>query len=180
MVVALALWATAVLADESSVWPILQEGRAVLLMRHATAPGVGDPPGFSLDDCATQRNLNEAGRLEAKRWGALLREMGISAPRVFSSRWCRALETARLMEVGVVEPLPALDSFFANQENETPQTEALRRWLGSLPGTAPVVLVTHQVNITALTGVFPRSGEGLVLALPLSDPPQVLARVPPP
>nr|WP_230623586.1 histidine phosphatase family protein [Stutzerimonas stutzeri] len=159
---------------------MLREGRAVLILRHATAPGFGDPPDFVLGDCTTQRNLDEAGRLEAQRWGDLLRKKGLSNARVLSSRWCRALETAQQMGLASVEPLPALDSFFAEPGREAAQTAALRQRLDSLPAALPVVLVTHQVNITALTGIFPRSGEGLILALPLGDPPRVLARIAPP
>jgi phosphohistidine phosphatase SixA len=180
MAVALMLWAFGVLADDSAAWAMLREGRAVLLLRHATAPGYGDPPQFVLGDCTTQRNLDQAGRAEAQRWGVLLREHGVSDPKIFSSRWCRALETSEQMGLGSIEPLPALDSFFGHADREAEQTDALRELLDSLPLTAPVVLVTHQVNITALTGVFPRSGEGLILALPLTDPSQVLAKIPPP
>jgi broad specificity phosphatase PhoE len=174
------LWAFGVLADDIPAWSMLREGRAVLLLRHATAPGYGDPQEFVLGDCTTQRNLDQAGRREAQRWGALLRDKGVFNPKIFSSRWCRALESSEQMGLGSVEPLPALDSFFGHADRETEQTEALRELLDSLPPTPPVVLVTHQVNITALTGVFPRSGEGLILALPLTHPPLVLAKIPPP
>lgn len=176
----LMLGALGVCAEEEQAWSMLREGRAVLLLRHATAPGLGDPPGFVLEDCNTQRNLDEEGRLEAQRWGDLLRTKGLTGPRVLSSRWCRALETAELMRLASVEPMPVLDSFFAQPNRDEKQTQALRRLLVSISGASPVVLVTHQVNITALTGVFPRSGEGLILALPFSDPPKVLAKIPPP
>ncbi len=159
---------------------MLREGRAVLLLRHATAPGYGDPPGFVLGDCDTQRNLDEAGRSEAQRWGDLLRGKGLSKFRVLSSRWCRALETAEQMRLASVEPSPVLDSFIAQPDREARQTAALRQLLDSLPVAPPAVLVTHQVNITALTGVIPRSGEGLILALPVNDSPQVLAKIPAP
>lgn len=167
-------------AQEHAAWSMLREGRAVLILRHATAPGYADPPGFVLEDCATQRNLDEAGRSEAKRWGDLLRQNGVSSPRILSSRWCRALETARRMALAPVEPVAVLDSFFDRPGQGATQTAALRRLINSLPPEPPVVLVTHQVNITALTGVFPRSGEGIVLALPVNDPPHVLARIAPP
>ncbi|WP_408101067.1 histidine phosphatase family protein [Stutzerimonas sp. VN223-3] len=167
-------------AANDEAWSALREGRAVLLLRHATAPGVGDPPGFVLEDCSTQRNLNHVGRLEAQRWGDLLRQQRISRPRVLSSRWCRALETAEQMGLAMAEPLPALDSFFAQSDRRNVQTATLRQLVNSLPAAPPVVLITHQVNITALTGVVPRSGEGLILALPVTDPPNVLAKIPPP
>jgi broad specificity phosphatase PhoE len=180
ILVALLLSTSSAWAGEEAAWAAMREGRAVLLMRHASAPGTGDPPGFVLGDCTTQRNLDEAGRLQAQRWGALLRKKGIDEPRLLSSRWCRALETAELLGLAPVEPLPMLDSFFVQADRKGQQTEALREFLGTLPATPPVVLISHQVNITALTGIFPRSGEALILALPLKDRPQVLTRIPPP
>jgi broad specificity phosphatase PhoE len=138
----------------------------VLIMRHANAPGVGDPPGMVLDDCATQRNLDERGRAQAKNLGGRLRSAGLAELRVFTSQWCRCRETARLLGVGRVEDLPALNSFFEQQERREVQVRALREFLAQLPrDDRPVVLVTHQVNITALTGYYPASGEGLVLRL---------------
>jgi len=161
-------------------WQALREGRALLLLRHANAPGLGDPPGFVLDDCSTQRNLDEHGRAQARRWGELLREKGLTRVRLLSSRWCRALDTAQQMALAPVEPLPALDSFFASPTSERLQTAALREALTELEPGEVAVLVTHQVNITALTGIFPQSGEGLILARPLAVAPKVLARVAPP
>ncbi|UTW08294.1 histidine phosphatase family protein [Pseudomonas benzenivorans] len=167
-------------ASEREAWDALREGRAVLLLRHATAPGMGDPANFRLGDCSTQRNLDQRGRDEARRWGQLLRNQGISRPRLLSSRWCRARDTAQQMDLGPVEPLPALDSFFAARARAKAQTaELVERVNALMPGTV-MVLVSHQVNITALTGVYPASGEGLILARPLVLPAQVLARIPPP
>jgi len=159
-------------ADDGDAWQALREGRALLLL--------GDPPGFVLDDCSTQRNLDEYGRAQARRWGELLREKGLTRVRLLSSRWCRALDTAQQMALAPVEPLPALDSFFASPTSERLQTAALREALTELEPGEVVVLVTHQVNITALTGIFPQSGEGLILARPLAVAPKVLARVAPP
>jgi len=167
-------------ADDDEAWQALREGRALLILRHANAPGLGDPPGFRLSDCSTQRNLDERGRAQAQRWGALLRDRGLAEVRLLSSRWCRALETAEQMALGPVEPLPALDSFFASPASEGRQTIELREVLAGLEPGEVAVLVSHQVNITALTGIFPQSGEGLILARPLAVPPQILARVPPP
>lgn len=167
-------------ADDSQAWQALREGRAVLLLRHATAPGSGDPADFQLDDCATQRNLDRQGRAEARRWGELLRRQRIERARLLSSRWCRALDTAREMGLGPVEPLPALDSFFAARARADRQTvELVERVNGLMPGTV-MVLVSHQVNISALTGAHPASGEGLILARPLTVPARILARIPAP
>lgn len=135
----------------------------VALLRHALAPGTGDPPGFRLGDCATQRTLSEAGRVQARAIGAMLAGRGFAGARVLSSRWCRCLETARLLSLGPVEPEPALDSFFEDRAEGPARTRALREVLAARDPAAPLVLVTHQVNITALTGVVPASGETLIL-----------------
>ncbi len=180
------LWLVALLAfphvawANEQAWNALREGRALLLMRHATAPGLGDPAGFVLSNCSTQRNLDSRGRAEAQRWGELLRSKGITRVQLFSSRWCRALDTAREMALGEVRPLPSLDSFITDRHRSDVHTAALRRDLEAMPPGDPLVLVSHQVNITALTGIFPRSGEAAILELPLADPVRVLARVPTP
>ena len=153
-------------ADQvDALFASLRDGAAVAIMRHALAPGTGDPADFTLGDCTTQRNLSDEGRAQAAAIGARLRAQGIEAARVFSSRWCRCLETARLLGLGEVEPLPPLDSFFRDRARGPGQTEALREFLSRLPAGPPVVLVSHQVNITALTGVYPQSGE-IVLVRP--------------
>ncbi len=139
----------------------LREPGAVALLRHADAPGTGDPAGFALGDCATQRNLGDAGRAQARAIGARLRRAGVRA-RVFSSAWCRTRETADLLGLGPVTLLPALNSFFQDSAAGPAQTEALRRFIADWTG-GPLILVTHQVNITALTGVYPRSGELVLL-----------------
>lgn len=148
-------------ADEA-VWQRLRAGGHAILIRHAEAPGTGDPSGFKLEDCATQRNLSASGRDQARRIGAALKANGIRIDQVLSSRWCRALDTARLMESGTVEPFAALDSFFSDRSVADAQTAAVMRRIAELGGRT-VVMVTHQVNITRLTGVYPRSGEMVVV-----------------
>lgn len=166
--------------DHGQAWDALRSGRAILLVRHATAPGSGDPAHFQLGDCSTQRNLDQQGRDEARRWGELLRRQRIERPRLFSSRWCRALDTAREMGLGAVEALPALDSFFGARARAGQQTAELVEWVNGLMLGTVMILVSHQVNIGALTGVYPASGEGLILARPLTVPARVLARIPAP
>jgi broad specificity phosphatase PhoE len=140
-----------------------QTGATVLLLRHAqTEPGIGDPPGFVLDRCPTQRNLSDAGRAQARKLGAALRARGLTPQRVRSSRWCRCLDTARLA-FGSVEPWAALDSFFADRTRADTQTAELRRTLAALPGGRVEAWVTHQVNISALTGSGAAMGEVLLL-----------------
>jgi phosphohistidine phosphatase SixA len=166
-VLALALLAAAgpARADEA-LWAALAEGGHVALMRHAQAPGSGDPENFRLDDCSTQRNLDEAGREQARRTGQAFRDRGVTVGRVLSSQWCRCLETAELLALGEVEPFPPLNSFFGDRAQGPSQTDAVRAYLADADVEGPsLVMVTHQVNITALTGIFPRSGEIVVLRL---------------
>ena len=169
---------TAAAADPAA-WAALRAGGHAALVRHANAPGTGDPPGFRVDDCATQRNLDDRGRAEAAEMGAAFRREGVAIAELRSSRWCRARDTARLMGLGDVTDEPALDSFFASRDEEPGRTAALRRYLSGLGGRT-VVLVTHQVNITALTGLFPRSGEVIVVRAPTGGGVEVIGRIAPP
>ena len=141
----------------------LRAGGCVILLRHAqTDPGVGDPPGFRLDACGTQRNLSAEGRTQAERIGRVLGEAGVTLGPVRSSRWCRCVDTARLV-ARRVEPWPALDSFIGGRETEVVQTAAVREWALAFSGPGTALLVTHQVNMTALTGEWAGMGEALVL-----------------
>lgn len=166
-------------ADNEDAWQALREGRAVLMLRHALAPGTGDPGNFDLDDCSTQRNLNEQGREQARAWKPFLQNQGIRQARVFSSQWCRCMETAAEMNMGTVTEWPSLNSFFGNRGAGGMATKQTIALVNDLDEGAPVVLVSHQVNITRLTDVYPASNEGVIIALPLSERPTVLARVSP-
>jgi len=150
-------------AETATVSQSLQQNGHVALLRHAIAPGTGDPPEFTLRDCTTQRNLSATGRRQAAAIGERFRENGIPVAQIFSSQWCRCLETARLLELGPVLELPLLNSFFRHFERRERQTTELKAWLAAQDLTRPTVLVTHQVNITALTGVYPASGELVVI-----------------
>lgn len=147
-----------------------------MLLRHALAPGTGDPPGLRLGDCSTQRNLSAEGRAQAGRIGALFRDRGIAQASVHSSEWCRCLDTAALLDLGAVTPQPLLNSFFGSPEDGEAQTAALRSWLAGRGSNLPLVLVTHQVNITALTSVVPRSGELVFVALDAGGKARVIGR----
>lgn len=149
--------------SQTALWAALKGGGHVALMRHALAPGTGDPADFRLGDCATQRNLSAAGREQARAIGERFRENGAVDVVIYSSQWCRCLETARLLDLGPVAPLPALNSFFRDRSQEAERTAAVRRLIRERGGGSSLVLVTHQVNITALTGVFPQSGEIVVV-----------------
>ena len=152
-------WQAAHAADDTALWAGLRAGTHVALMRHAQAPGVGDPSGFRLDDCRTQRNLSAEGKRQAARVGAQFREHGITRAAVYSSQWCRCLDTAAGLGLGPVTPEPALNSFFENGGREKSQTELVMGLIGSHPPGTALVLVTHQVNITALVGGYVESGE---------------------
>ena len=133
--------------------------------RYPTCAGAGDPTTFRLDDCTTQRNLSAEGREQATRLGARLSARGVQIGRVLSSRWCRALETARLAFGDRVEPEPALNSLYGARELQQSQTEIVRGLIAAWRGRGGnLVLVTHQVNATALTGLSLSEGEVLVLA----------------
>ena len=148
-----------------AVAELAKPGR-LLMLRHATAPGNGDPPGFRIDDCATQRNLDAEGRRQAAELGQRLARGGIVRARVYSSQWCRCLETARLLGLGPVEPLPALNSFYARAEDRDARLAKLREFLARLPADGlPVVLVTHQFTITAFTAGPTASGGGSLFQL---------------
>lgn len=150
-------------ATDGAAWQALKEG-AVVLFRHANAPGGGDPPGLRLGDCTTQRNLDDVGRQQARRIGAAFRERGIAVGCVLASQWCRSTDTAELAFPGRVVPEPAFNSFFDARDRGPAQTEAARGILRAWSGPGALVVVTHQVNITALTEIHPASGEGVVLA----------------
>lgn len=152
-------------AADEALWRLLEGGGQVVLLRHATTePAVGDPPGFRLDDCATQRNLTDAGRAEARRIGAAFATRAIPVARVLSSRWCRCLETARLA-FGSGEPWEPLSSLFADRTRQAEQTRAFRTLAGEKRTGGNLVLVTHGANIMAFVGANPAMG-GMVIVTP--------------
>ena len=165
--------------SDSDFWRLLREGGCAVLMRHArTEPGVGDPPGFTLGQCRTQRNLSAEGREQSRRVGQVFQREGITLGAVRSSAWCRCTETAQLA-FGRAEVWPALNSFFQGQGDDAAQTRAVLQALATLRAPANWMLVTHQVNISALTGEFPAMGE-LFLVRPAPSPDgrlRVLARL---
>jgi len=146
-------------------WDALHQGGVLIVMRHAaTDAGIGDPPGFQLGDCTTQRNLSPEGRAQAQRFGALLAARGVRPVAVYSSAWCRCVDTAALaFPTQPARHLAALDSLFHDGRRSAEQTATLRAAAGRLADTGVTVWITHQVNATALTGEFLRMGEALVL-----------------
>lgn len=152
------------MADEV-LWALLKKGGHAVLIRHAsTVEGIGDPPGFRLDECATQRNLSEAGRAEARSIGAAFRSHGIPVGEVLSSQWCRCVDTANLA-FGRAAIWPALNSNF-NETARAPEDkvrEVKARLARPVVG-GNLVLVTHNFNIRDITGIGPAPGEMVIVA----------------
>ena len=138
-------------------WAALRDG-AIVLFRHAEAPGGGDPPGMQLGDCRSQRNLDDAGRTQARRIGAAFRARGVKVGAVLASQWCRTRDTAELAFPGQAGDEPRFNSFFGDRSREPAQTAAAKALLAGWRGPGVMVVVTHQVNVSALTGVYPASG----------------------
>ena len=144
-------------------WEALEQPGTVVIMRHAFAPGSGDPEDFTLGDCPTQRNLNARGQTQARAIGEAFREHGVTVDRVLTSQWCRAEETALLLGLAPVENFPPLNSLFSEFGQWREQTEETRALLAGLPADERVVLVTHLVNVVALIGRLPSPGEVFVV-----------------
>jgi phosphohistidine phosphatase SixA len=145
------------------LWDQLRAGGLVVLIRHAeTDPGVGDPPGFRLDDCKTQRNLSVAGREQATRLGDALRRERVPVARVLSSEWCRCRDTATLA-FGRYEAWPALNNLFGRAQNEPAQKRAILERASAHRGTDNLVLVTHGATIFPVAGLNPAQGELVVM-----------------
>jgi phosphohistidine phosphatase SixA len=170
------LWPMGAAASEAEAWAALRSG-AVALIRHANAPGTGDPPGMRLGECRTQRNLDDRGRAQAARIGARFAEQGVSIGTALTSEWCRAIETAALAFPGKGRAEPAFNSFFDERAREPAQSMVARRIIADWRGPGALVAVTHQVNITALTGVIPGSGEAVVVRME-RDKLAVVGRIP--
>lgn len=160
----LALLAPAAACADEALWTLLRNGGQVLFVRHAsTEPGAGDPAGFRLDDCATQRNLSDEGREEARRLGGALRRRGVPIGAVVSSPWCRCLETARLAFGRVDERWVALSNLFGRRDGAQTQLQVLRPRIAAYRGEANLVLVSHGSVALPLAGVSPQQGEIVVL-----------------
>ena len=151
-------------ADEAEAWTALRAGRHVVLMRHADAPGgAGDPAGFRVGDCATQRNLSAKGRADAQRIGARLGSEGIAVEKLLSSPWCRCMDTATLLELGPVEASATFGNVFVLSDQKEALTAGARAVIDKWTGSGILVVVTHGANIAALTGISPASGELVVV-----------------
>ena len=173
--------APALAADDGrEAWAALVQGGHVALIRHGNAPPGygGDPPGFRIDDCTTQRNLDERGRAQARALGEAFRSRGVRVDRVESSPWCRCLETARMMAVGPVDSTWAV----AASDKSPERLAALKQKVSSWRGPGTLVLVTHALTAQSLVGILPGQVETVVLRPKLGKEPgvEVVGRIPVP
>lgn len=164
-------------AESKDAWAAWKQPGVHAIMRHATAPGVGDPENFALGQCNTQRNLSNAGRHEARRLGQTIRQQGIELTAVYSSQWCRCMHTAEELQLGKVQELPALNSFFQGRGSSSAQTTALKKHIAALGQNEKVLYVSHQVNTTALTGVYPDSGQIVLFRLDRNGEIEVVGKI---
>ena len=150
-------------SGDAAVVKQLRSGRCAVLWRHAqTTPGVGDPPGFSLEACSTQRNLSAEGRAQASAAGDWFRSRALRPVSVRTSAWCRCRDTADLA-FGSHEHWAALDSTFGGAPDSPARRQALIDALARIPAGTFEVWVTHQVNIGAFTGESVAMGEAVIV-----------------
>lgn len=162
----IAIFVTNTHAENDDLIEQIKSGGHILMIRHAYAPGTGDPANFKIGDCATQRNLDDRGRSQARAIGDWLRSKGIKDAKVYSSQWCRCQETAALLNFGPVAELPALNSFYGRPQNREPNVKALRSFIATLPADGELIIfVTHYVTILEIAGEGVSPGEGVVLKL---------------
>lgn len=159
------LAATMPAAATEAGWALLRNGGQVVFLVHANAPGGSDPARFDIDNCRTQRNLSDRGRQQARRIGALFAARAEPVEQVYSSRFCRCLETARLaFGDRLLEPMAALDSIAREPETADAAKEEVLALIRDYSGSGNLVLVTHPENVAALAGVTPREGEAVIVA----------------
>ena len=150
--------------DAADAWKALRAGGHVALMRHADAPGgVGDPPGFRVDDCATQRNLSEKGRADAEKIGSRLKGEKIAFEKILSSPWCRCIDTARLLNLGTVETETTFGNVVVLKDQRQTLTAGARALIAQWTAGGNLLVVTHGANIQAMTGVWLASGEIVIV-----------------
>jgi phosphohistidine phosphatase SixA len=150
-----------VVLSSDSIWDEARQGNKVILIRHSLAPGGGDPAGFKIDDCKTQRNLNKAGIEQSKKIGKIFKDNKISIDVVLSSAWCRCKDTA-YYAFGEFKEFSALNSTFSTpyNKNEPRQIKEIKKYLMNWKSEGKnLILVTHYSVITAITNAAPSSGE---------------------
>jgi len=156
-----AIAGAALAQDADAVWAALRTPGAVIVLRHSYAPGGFDPPGARLDDCSTQRNLDDNGRAQARRIGEAFREHGISVGKVLSSPRCRCLDTGRLA-FGQAQPWAPLQGALSDSELRRRLVSEIRDAIAAHRDGPPLVLVTHGSVVSDLAGLNVRMGELVV------------------
>ena len=141
----------------------LEEGEKLIFIRHAYAPGSGDPSNFNLNDCSTQRNLSKEGRKQSKYIGEFFRKNNIKIDKVLSSEWCRCKETAKI----AFEDFSTnsfLNSFYSSKyaKNKNKQIKALNNYIKKFKSDKNLILITHYVLISEVLNYAPSSGEIVV------------------
>ena len=165
-------------ADPAEMIERMKAGGHILMIRHALAPGTGDPANFRIGDCSTQRNLDDRGRQQAKAIGDWLRSNGITSARVYSSQWCRCIQTAELLGLGSVTELPALNSFYELRQDRQPNLKALKKFIAQQPSDGVLaILVTHFVTIAAIANEGVSAGEAVLLKLNQDAPYENVGRI---
>lgn len=169
-------------ADENNekIIKAMQSGSHILMLRHANAPGYGDPDNIKIGDCDTQRNLDERGRKQATEIGQWFSKNNIKPKAIYSSQWCRCLDTARLLDLGEVKELTALNSFFQKTENREPNLNALTKFINEQASNESlIIMLTHSVTISAISGQNVAPGNGVLLKLNESKPYEFISVVKP-
>ncbi len=169
-------------AADPRVWEALRGDGHVALIRHASAPGVGDPAGYRLDDCSTQRNLSDAGRATALALGERFRAERVKVGKVVASQWCRSRQTVELMNLGAVDDAPAFNNVFVLRDQRDRITAEGRAAIAAWRGPETLVVGTHGDNIYELLGFNPREAEVVVVKPDAADPRRMrlIGRIPPP
>ena len=144
-------------------WKPAQDGNKIILVRHAKAPGGGDPEGFNIKDCKTQRNLSDSGRVQSQKIGNFFKENKISIGKVYSSEWCRCKETASIA-FKEYETKNFLNSFFSAKfaSNKKKQVIDFDKFISTWDKDQNLVFVTHYVVISEILNYAPSSGEIVV------------------
>jgi phosphohistidine phosphatase SixA len=141
-------------ADDEASWTLLKKPGRVALLRHARAPETPPDRDVKFNDCKTQRNLDDAGRAQARRLSAAFRKHGLASADIYSSRYCRAKETGKLLGDGGVRGLLALDQVYAPDVSGLAATRAnTRAFIGSKGAKPLTILVSHVTNIQSIAGV---------------------------
>jgi len=162
LLVLILFWGSAINASENLSDAIKDINANVIFMRHALAPGYGDPDNFSINDCSTQRNLSTSGIDQARRIGIFLRKSNVQFSDILSSQWCRCKDTAENLNIGKWEEFSGLNSFFEEHNDRDKTLDILYQKIDNLPKNKIVLMITHQVVISAVTNIYTSSG-GAVL-----------------